>query len=574
MSTFPVNNLTVSGTANIAGATTVQNISATGTLQVAGQSSLGALSASGALTGAGFAALVAPYAPLIAPTFTGPITVNGAGGTPTVSINEPVSANGVLLKFTGNGATTPSKYLQIASGFMAWLSNSLASIMNLTDGGLLSFPQSASTVGQVVGSITALRAVKKTGNPTCFVTGYYNQGDGGGGSYWYNAGDTTSADNGGTIIVASDGGRWYLTQTRQVDVRQFGAMGDGATDDAGAIQTALLSNAQVVTASSGTYRLAAGVTVPNNVSLQGYGADTTQFIGDLALPLIMYAVGGGDWVGVKVSGILITRAAGTIPANCTGIRMTSNNSYTLQDVMCTRHAVGFCAGDGGAGTSLGIHLLRCCTGQITQYHLQIVNAVETTATEVRFGRNGGADVACQAYVNITGSQVDTVRFIACQFNQSGANATFIVSFTGYTSNANGIISLEACHSEAWGTAIFAADGTSTNIQRIKVQGCTINGTGQFYSGAAVNLISLVVTGSTLEGNVSFTLDQQVSCIVTGNLISGVSLFNQGTQAVTGNYFQSAVTLQGVSGGTTFVGNRIAGGLTNTMTGTTAVASNA
>lgn len=63
-----------------------------------------------------------------------------------------------------------------------------------------------------VGSYAALRALTPTSGVPLFATvfGANAPGDGGGGSYWYNSADVASADNGGTIIVSHDGGRWYL----------------------------------------------------------------------------------------------------------------------------------------------------------------------------------------------------------------------------------------------------------------------------------------------------------------------------------------------------------------------------
>ena len=80
-------------------------------------------------------------------------------------------------------------------------------------------------VSQVVGSISGLRALLKTSYSLyAFATGYYAQGDGGGGEYWLDIADTTTADNGGTVIVATDGGRWKLSQQSPVSIRQFGAI--------------------------------------------------------------------------------------------------------------------------------------------------------------------------------------------------------------------------------------------------------------------------------------------------------------------------------------------------------------
>lgn len=86
-------------------------------------------------------------------------------------------------------------------------------------------------ISRVVDSITDLKSLDKTKYTKAFVTGYYTVGDGGGGAYYLDAADTTSVDNGGTIIVATDGGRWKLQHSDKIDVRQFGVVGDGITDN-------------------------------------------------------------------------------------------------------------------------------------------------------------------------------------------------------------------------------------------------------------------------------------------------------------------------------------------------------
>lgn len=99
--------------------------------------------------------------------------------------------------------------------------------------------------GRVVGTIAALKALPKTGAPSAFVLGYYAAGDGGGGSYYYDSADTTSLDNGGTIIVATDGGRWKLAYQAVISVKQFGAKGDGVAYDASAFNAAVAIGGEI-----------------------------------------------------------------------------------------------------------------------------------------------------------------------------------------------------------------------------------------------------------------------------------------------------------------------------------------
>jgi|GEM_PF-4082870 hypothetical protein len=74
--------------------------------------------------------------------------------------------------------------------------------------------------------------------PIIFVQGYTSINDGGEGFFQYVSTDTSSADNGGTIIVDASGHRYYRADAGNVNVRWFGAKGDGVSNDTTAIQAA------------------------------------------------------------------------------------------------------------------------------------------------------------------------------------------------------------------------------------------------------------------------------------------------------------------------------------------------
>lgn len=78
----------------------------------------------------------------------------------------------------------------------------------------------------LVDSISALRLLSNSSITTAYVSSYYGDGLGGGGEFYVNSSDTTSTDNGGTIIVDALSRRWYRRQYLWTTMLQWGAKPD------------------------------------------------------------------------------------------------------------------------------------------------------------------------------------------------------------------------------------------------------------------------------------------------------------------------------------------------------------
>lgn len=134
-----------------------------------------------------------------------------------------------------------------------------------------------------VNNIAALRTeTSAQTQPTCYVEGYTTGGDGGEGVFWYDSSDTTSADNGGTIIVDASGRRWYRALCGQpVCANQFGAMMTGG-DAASAINAAITYVSSIgggtVDFLAGTYTIGSTIVLPTKVKLRGRGRGNTTLL--------------------------------------------------------------------------------------------------------------------------------------------------------------------------------------------------------------------------------------------------------------------------------------------------------
>ena len=88
-------------------------------------------------------------------------------------------------------------------------------------------------------ALTALLVATLTDKDVYFVSGYHTSADGGGGNFYWDSTSTATADAGITFILDAGGtGRFIRIYEGEIQVRWFGAKGDGSTNDAVAIQAA------------------------------------------------------------------------------------------------------------------------------------------------------------------------------------------------------------------------------------------------------------------------------------------------------------------------------------------------
>lgn len=209
---------------------------------------------------------------------------------------------------------------------------SLADAVDMSKGAAL-----VGGVGRVIDSIAALKTLPKTGAKKAFVLGYYAPGDGGGGAYYFDAADVTSLDNGGTVIVASDGGRWKLAIQSEVTVKQFGAVGDGVTINDVPIEKAIAAfknqgsptwQSWALVFNNGVFRVSQPVVIKNQqfgrvignaATLVGNFAGTVLQLGDMT--------GVADNLWFHIEGMMVSQES--IGAGAAACRAYHNYSCTF-----------------------------------------------------------------------------------------------------------------------------------------------------------------------------------------------------------------------------------------------------
>lgn len=137
----------------------------------------------------------------------------------------------------------------------------------------------AGTLKADVPTIAVLKTIDISTIPDrmqALVAGYATVGDGGGGVFYYDAA-ASDTDNAGTVIAPTVGsGRWRRVYSGAVNVKWFGAKGNGVANDQTAFQN-VVASADDIYVPSGTYVIDY-LTIDRNIRLVGSGRPTTKIL--------------------------------------------------------------------------------------------------------------------------------------------------------------------------------------------------------------------------------------------------------------------------------------------------------
>lgn len=247
---------------------------------------------------------------------------------------------------------------------------------------------------RTVANLTALRALPKTGTQVVFVKGV--------GRYDLDLADTASADNGGSVVVATDGGRWKLSLLSTIDIRQFGAICNGVVDDTTAFQNWLnfLQLTGLIGVGAGVCKVSAPLVTVSPFTIRGsFGGFALRgnfATGDiLAIGSIPGVIqGGADIEGMEVSSS-VTRTS--------GYNINLVGAYnTRLDKILLRNGFNHIGITGAASQST--HLNNFRSENAKNYHFSCLNvSADVTVDNWYCNGNGAGDQsAAGAYIRQAG----------------------------------------------------------------------------------------------------------------------------------------------------------------------------
>jgi hypothetical protein len=146
-----------------------------------------------------------------------------------------------------------------------------------------------------VASVASLATTSVANGKTVSLKGYYATGDGGGQTLYYDSASSATV-NGGTVFNGPGGvGRWLSLNLDVINLRMFGAKGDGVTNDTTAVQAAIdycVTNGRTLYAPKGHYIATVTINGVFNRALQISGeAD----LGQNGIATVFEAVSNGQY---------------------------------------------------------------------------------------------------------------------------------------------------------------------------------------------------------------------------------------------------------------------------------------
>jgi hypothetical protein len=361
-----------------------------------------------------------------------------------------------------------------------------------------------------------------------------------------------------------------------VSVKDFGAVGNGTTDDTAAIQAAINSGAKRIYLPAGTYRTTATINViSRDLVIYGDGVSGTIILPDLSV-LIGIQI-GGDTISdtsyfVLLQDLTVSRATGTPPTNSIGISWWNYNYGTEINVRSTRHyycrkitsaifpTTGF--------ITIGYKAFTTYADNATRAYTCIENTAEAHFDMIEMGLNGGESYAPLYCIEIKGEANDVI-VANSNLIPRGPNSSTTTSMVGFIDfvNTSGLFNFNNCNIENALHGFVSNSGTAL-VNELAVLGGRYAVTGDaVIFDAATEVRASQFTA--MKCATAFKLTKPIWTTVNGCLFNSVVLVG-GTGAnltFNDNTVLGATTISGAWDQLTLIANQFNFTPTFTATGT-------
>jgi uncharacterized protein YjbI with pentapeptide repeats len=375
----------------------------------------------------------------------------------------------------------------------------------------------ANASGYVVATIAALRLNSTTFGASAIadVVAYASVGDGGGGLFVRATADTTSTDNGGTIIVDAASQRWYrqIGPSAPLNVLWFGAHLNSATDSTAAINNALAVGNDILFP-AGYFTITSPITYsfPNNSSpltISGRGADVTKLLWPTANSGFTI-----NYLGPLNSFHMHDLSLETTVNGTTGAAVVLNQAAALG----TENAWN-------QSDFTNVTIRGSDGPDLTYYWGTGISINGVSGVNFMNLKIDGQHINPYTYVGTGVIIYGTTTIIPVVYNFTNCNFTYLGNGFAYGANTQGV-TFSQCNFTGGGTGIIApSSAAGTVLSQLAVVGCQFNCANYgIYTYAGTSIAAISVSSSyffeLLAGSVGIYLAQTEAFSIMNNVFEG------------------------------------------------------
>ncbi len=342
----------------------------------------------------------------------------------------------------------------------------------------------------------------------------------------------------------------------------------GVIDAYATFVLALASGAKTVLVPNGTYKMSAGITIPDGVTLLGQSMIPADQTGTPAGSVLKFdstvsvcvTLGAANNQTANISTLVVWRT-GTPSSGSVGIFSDRINNPQYQNVAAVNHAIAFKFFASGS-SGIQAQMLNCYASDITEKYFYVDGWPELRVTGGRMGRIGSGEAAGTAFIYITasgsagsGMGPNTLCFENVQFNQGTAGPSYFIEFDSVSiAQGNQVIyNFVNCHVENLTTAFIKTTSSAPYLQKLNLISCNLQATAAAFfaidNATQINQCNMMgchigCSGMTLATTSLVNVLQIVGCDITGNASFTGTSGAQNNMFIAASYFVNALTLAG------------------------------